>query len=244
MNRNKIIGILAFQGDVAEHRRIIEELGHQSIEVRTIADLDQIDALIIPGGESTTIGFFLENTGLGEEIKRRTTPRAASRNNLESGRGDQLMGGRANARMGELKGGRISPLPIWGTCAGAIILAKKIKSQIVPYHLGLMDMTVERNAYGRQIDSFYAALEIPALGIDYLKAAFIRAPIIIEVDGTKAADAIKSVPGHRFTSKKPQILATHEGKIVLVQQGNLLASTFHPELTGDTRLHQYFLGMV
>ena len=203
----KKIGILAFQGDVAEHSRIIEKLGHQSMEVRTIADLDKVDALIIPGGESTTIGFFLETTGLGEEIKRRAIPNTPSEDWL------------------------VAPLPIWGTCAGAIILAKKIESHIIPSHLGLMDMTVARNAYGSQIDSFYTSIDIPALGIQDLKAAFIRAPIITEVHV-------------RHHLSQPEILARHQGKIVLVQQGKLLASTFHPELTNDQRLHEYFINSI
>lgn len=206
----KMIGILAFQGDVIEHAKIIEKLGHRAIEIRSVEDLKKIDALIIPGGESTTIGFFLETTGLGEALKKMAT--SLSR-----------------------------PLPIWGTCAGSIILAKKIESHIIPYHLSLMDITVMRNAYGRQIDSFYTSLEIPALSIRDLKAAFIRAPIITE--------AHISMPGHKLFQEpefanRPCILATHEGKIVLVQQGKLLASTFHPELTEDTRLHEYFISLI
>lgn len=203
----KTIGILAFQGDVAEHGRIIQSLGYAFLAVRTLEDLNKVDALIIPGGESTTIGFFLEITGLGDEIKRRAAPNTTSEGRL------------------------VAPLPIWGTCAGAIILAKKIESHIVPYHLSLMDMTVQRNAYGRQIDSFYTSLEIPALGMHDVKAAFIRAPIITEIQA-----------GHHLN--QPRILARHQGKIVLIQQGHLLASTFHPELTVDTRLHEYFLKMI
>ncbi len=197
----KTIGILAFQGDVIEHQRIFEKLGCAVFEVRSVADLDQVDALVIPGGESTVIGFFLEQTGLMQAIRDRVLhddPKLARARNLA----------------------------IWGTCAGAILLAKNIKANIVPPNLGLMDMTVERNAYGSQIDSFYTRIDIPDLNIFGLESAFIRAPIILS------------------TQAEAKILAKHNGEIVLVQQGKLLASTFHPELTDDTRLHKYFLSLV
>lgn len=273
--KQKTVGVLAFQGDVVEHQKILEKIGQRFKAVRSLKDLDAVDALIIPGGESTTIGFFLEESGLMEEIRRRVAilPPDVQKNS------------------------RVKPMPVWGTCAGAIVMAKKIKSDIVPPHLGLMDMVVERNAYGRQIDSFYAKLPIPDLKIADLEAAFIRAPIILEIGvqdhggrpGTalpgqtelpgndvqqksrfrprtefknqngllKAKNGPKSVHVHTFNGEYilknrqyselqlsrpgPKILATHEGKIVLVQQGHLLASTFHPELTGDTRLHEWFL---
>ncbi len=185
----KTIGVLAFQGDVAEHLAMIEKIGHRPFEVRNRLQLDCVDALILPGGESTTIGFFLEETGLGSEIVKRAQ-----------------------------KG-----LPIWGTCAGAILLARRVVSEKVPPLLGLMDMTVERNAYGVQIDSFTTELDIPDVDIFKLDSTFIRAPII------------------RSAGKNTKVLAKHEGKIVLARQGNLLASTFHPELNGDTRLLQWFV---
>lgn len=187
----KTVGILAFQGGVIEHQKILNSLGATTKEVRSAKDLDDCDALIIPGGESTTIGFFLEESGLMKAI-----PKKAKEN-----------------------------FPIWGTCAGAILLAKHIKADIVPPHLALMDITVERNAYGRQISSFETELEIPELKIKDLKAAFIRAPIITKAEG------------------KSRILAKVKNDIVLVQEGNLIASTFHPELVGETRLHEYFLGL-
>lgn len=188
----KIIGILAFQGGVIEHEKILSELGVATKEVRTTTDFEACDALIIPGGESTTIGFFLEESGLMKAIQTRAK----------------------------------TNFPIWGTCAGAILLAKNIKADIIPPHLNLMDITIERNAYGRQLSSFTSKLEIPKLKINDLKAAFIRAPIIVSVQG------------------KAQILAKHQNEIVLVQEGNLLASTFHPELVGETRLHKYFLELI
>ncbi len=186
------VGILAFQGGVIEHKKILSKLGAETQEVRSIKELEICNALIIPGGESTTIGFFLEESGLMKVIQKKATEN----------------------------------FPIWGTCAGAILLAKHIKADIIPPHLGLMDITVERNAYGRQLASFSTGLEIPELKIKNLQAAFIRAPII------------KSVQG------KAKILAELKKDIVLVQEGNLLASTFHPELVGETRLHQYFLGLI
>lgn len=179
----KTVGILAFQGGVAEHEQIIKKCGQRSLEVRTKKDLDLCDALIIPGGESTVIGFFLEQTGLDKEIVQR-------------------------AKTG---------MPVWGTCAGAILLAK---------NLGLMDISVLRNAYGRQIDSFQTKLKVPALDIDNLRAAFIRAPKITK------------------TGAKVKILAREGNHPVLVRQGNILASTFHTELRGDDRLHRYFLSLI
>lgn len=187
----KTVGILAFQGGVIEHQKILNSLGATTKEIRSVKDLELCDALIIPGGESTTIGFFLEESGLMKAI-----PKKAKEN-----------------------------FPIWGTCAGAILLAKNIKADIIPPHLGLMDITVERNAYGRQISSFETELEIPELKIKDLKAAFIRAPIITKAEG------------------KSRILAKVKNDIVLVQEENLIASTFHPELVGETRLHEYFLGL-
>ena len=193
----KTIGILAFQGDVIEHAAILKKLQCQVIEVRTIKDLSTCDALIIPGGESTTIGLFLEQTGLNKKIIQHA----------------------ANG------------MPILGTCAGAIMLAKNIESNIIPSHLGLLDITIQRNAYGHQIDSFHADIQIPSLNIKNLKAAFIRAPLI------------------KKTGPKVKILARHDGtnntnEIILVQQGKILAATFHPELLGDHRLHQYFLSLI
>lgn len=194
MKKKQNIGVLAFQGDVIEHRKIIEKLGHNFIGVQTLKELAKIDRLIIPGGESTTIGLFLEQTGLGETIKKMASDHK-------------------------------NPLPIWGTCAGAIVLAKKIKSKIIPPHLDLMDITIQRNAYGNQIDSFTAKINIPKLKITNLESTFIRAPIILNVD------------------PQVEILARHRDKIVLVKQNLLVAGTFHPELCGETRLHEWFFGL-
>lgn len=192
--RRTPIGILAFQGGFAEHQTILESLGYKVLLVRTQQDLKLTNKLIIPGGESTTMGLFLEKTGLGKEIRKRATAKK-------------------------------NPLYIWGTCAGAILLAKEIKSTIVPPHLKLMDITIERNAYGTQLDSFHTEIKVPQLKINNLQGTFIRAPII------------------KKTAKNVDILAKHQDAIILVRQKNLLASTFHPELCNEKRLHKYFVEM-
>jgi 5'-phosphate synthase pdxT subunit len=192
------IGILALQGDFREHRVIIESLGVDAPEVRLTAHLGNLDGLIIPGGESTTIGKLAKQFELIDPLRKF---------------------GRTKA--------------IWGTCAGAIFLSKDAKSN-QPL-LGLMDIAVERNAFGRQVDSFETGLSVAALDAPdrLFRAVFIRAPLI------------KSV------GKDVEILARLEqddgdepGQIVAARQGKLLATSFHPELTDDPRFHQYFLSMV
>ncbi|WP_434510900.1 pyridoxal 5'-phosphate synthase glutaminase subunit PdxT [Desulfitobacterium sp. AusDCA] len=185
------IGILALQGAFREHRQALESLGCEVAEVRKPGDLDGINGLIIPGGESTTMGKLLQVDDLGEKIKR------LAKNNL----------------------------PIFGTCAGMIVLSKNIEGSD-QYRLGLMDVTVQRNAFGRQIASFETDLEIPALGQGPVRAVFIRAPYIKNV------------------APNVGILAEYEKKIVFARQGNMIASAFHPELTKDRRVHQYFLSIV
>lgn len=189
------IGVLALQGDFAEHQVMLQNLGIEVVEVRLPEHLQDLDGLIIPGGESTTIGKLAEDFGLMEPLRRF---------------------GRQKA--------------IWGTCAGAIFLSKDARRR-QPL-LGLMDIKVERNAFGRQIASFETDLHVPVL--DKLDgeerpyhAVFIRAPLIESVQG------------------EAQVLATLEdGRIVAAQQGRLLATSFHPELTGDERFHRYFLQLV
>jgi 5'-phosphate synthase pdxT subunit len=188
------IGVLALQGDFAEHIAVLHRMGVAAVEVRLPAQLEDLDGLIIPGGESTTIGKLAEDFGLIEPLRR----------------------------FGERK-------PIWGTCAGAIFLSRDARRQ-QPL-LRLMDINVERNAFGRQIASFETDLVVPVLekvngdGKPY-HAVFIRAPLIESVYG----DA--------------EILAKLEdGRIVAAQQGRLLATSFHPELTGDDRFHRYFLSL-
>ena len=187
----KRVGVLALQGAFREHRQVLEHLGCDVIEVRKTSDLEGIHGLIIPGGESTTIGKLLQIDEMGEKLK-------------ELGTRD---------------------LPIFGTCAGMILLSKTIIDSD-QYRLNLMDTVVERNAFGRQVASFETDLLVPAMGPKPLRAVFIRAPYLREV------------------APNVGILAEYEGKIVFARQGNLLASAFHPELTPDLRVHQYFLGMI
>ncbi|MCL6614690.1 MAG: pyridoxal 5'-phosphate synthase glutaminase subunit PdxT, partial [Firmicutes bacterium] len=157
--------------------------------VKGPADLADLDGLVIPGGESTTVGRLLVRSGLLEPL-------------------------RAQAEAG---------LAIFGTCTGMILLAKRIEGYEAQPRLGLMEITVRRNAFGRQVESFETDLFIPALGAEPLRAVFIRAPEVVEAG-----------PG-------VEILARHGERIVLVRQGRYLAAAFHPELTADTRLHRYFL---
>lgn len=189
------IGVLALQGDFAEHIVMLESLGVETAEVRLAGHLTDLDGLIIPGGESTTIGKLATDFGLMEPLRDFGRRRA-----------------------------------IWGTCAGAIFLSKDV-SREQPL-LGLMDIKVARNAFGRQVDSFEADLDISELkqvtGTDgAFHAVFIRAPIIASVSGE--AKTLASLP---------------DGRIVAAQQGHFLATSFHPELTGDNRFHAYFLSLI
>ena len=186
------IGVLALQGDVREHSAAVASAGATPVEVRYAEEVAGVDAMVVPGGESTTIGKLLDRFGLLEPITER-------------------------ARAG---------MPLYGTCAGAILMAATITgTQDAPHRVGLMDIAVRRNAYGRQVDSFETDLHIE--GVDEpFRAVFIRAPSIEEVgDGV-------------------EVLARHDGAPVLVRQGNLLASTFHPEMTGDNRVHELFVEML
>ncbi len=191
-----IVGVLALQGDFAEHLAFLARLNVETREVRLPAQLDGLDALIIPGGESTTIGKLAVTFNLMEPL---------------------LVFG--------------ADRPIWGTCAGAIFLSKDARRE-QPL-LGLMDIQVERNAFGRQVDSFEIDLSVPGLERPEqpFPAVFIRAPLI-ESAG----------PGVTVLARLPDDKGG--GKIVAAQEGNLLATSFHPELTGDDRFHRYFLGMI
>jgi pyridoxal 5'-phosphate synthase pdxT subunit len=183
------IGVLALQGDFREHREVLERLEVSAPEVRLPRDLDGLDGLILPGGESTTIVRLLGTSGLLDPLR------------------------------GLARGG----LPIWGTCAGMILLAKRLDATGIPA-LEAMDIAVRRNAFGRQVDSFEADLSMPVLGAIPFHAVFIRAPIIEQV-----GDSV-------------EVLARlADGTPVAARQGRLLATAFHPELTADLRLHQFFL---
>ncbi len=184
------IGVLALQGAFIEHEKMLKQLGTAVVQVRLPEQLDSLDGLIIPGGESTTIGKLATQFNLMEPLRK----------------------------FAEEK-------PIWGTCAGMIFLAKNIgiDRQAI---LGVMDITVNRNAFGRQIDSFEADLDISVLNGPPFHAIFIRAPIATEAQ--------------RHVDR----LCELDQGIVAAQQGHLLATAFHPELTNDTRLHEYFVSMV
>ena len=183
------VGVLALQGAFAAHARTLAELGRRTVEVRTPADLAGIEALVLPGGESTTMSKLLDSSGL-------RAPLAAL---LADG------------------------VPVFGTCAGMILLAERVTDGRPDQQgFGVVDVTVRRNGYGRQIDSFEADLAVGGLAAPF-HAIFIRAPVVTEV-------------GPRAT-----VLATHDGVPVLVAQGRVLVAAFHPELSHDPRLHALFL---
>jgi pyridoxal 5'-phosphate synthase pdxT subunit len=182
------VGVLALQGDFREHVRVVATAGAVPVEVRTVAELADVDRLVIPGGESTTIAKLAHAGGLVAPLRERA------------------------------RGG----MPIFGTCAGMIVMAEWILDgePLLP----LMDVTVRRNAYGRQVDSFEADVDVD--GIDHpVRGVFIRAPWIEDV------------------GSDVRVLSSYEGRPVVLQQGSLLAASFHPELVGETSLHEYFLSL-
>lgn len=183
------VGVCAIQGDFEKHILSLKALGVEAKEVRTLQDLDQVERLIIPGGESTTVGLLMERYGMGRAIQER-------------------------AAMG---------MPIWGTCMGMILLAKEVEDR-EQYRLGLMDISVKRNAFGAQIHSFEDTVSVKGLDVPVL-GVFIRAPIVSKTWG------------------KCEVIATYEDKIVGVRQGKLLGTAFHPEMTDDTRMHSWFLSI-
>ena len=182
------VGVLALQGAFREHVAAVTRLGATAREVRQLKDIDGIDALIIPGGESTTMGKLLNEWNMLEPLRQRI----------------------------------LDGMPVYGSCAGLILLCREIEDSDQP-RLGVLDATVRRNAFGRQVDSFETDLSIPDIGADPIPAVFIRAPVITGV-------------GAGVT-----VLAEVKGQAVAVRQNNILATSFHPELTPDTRLHSYFL---
>ena len=186
------VGVLGLQGDFQEHLEVLRRMGVDAIDVRKGEQLDDVDALIIPGGESTTIGKLSDLYGLTERIRDRARDR----------------------------------MPVWGTCAGAIFLAKRVPGRPQTI-LGLMDITVERNAFGRQVDSFEADLDVPKLGAPAFHGVFIRAPKI--TDAGEGVDVLSML---------------EDGTIVAAQQGKLLATSFHPELTQDDRFHRYLVDLI
>lgn len=190
--KSPLVGVLALQGAFREHVAALNRLGVATRELRQLKDLQGIDALVIPGGESTTIGKLLVDLEMLEPLRAR----------IEEG------------------------MPVYGSCAGLILLCRHIEGSEQP-RLDVLDATVRRNAFGRQADSFEANLDIPELGPEPLPAVFIRAPVILA------------------TGPKVRVLARVEmdgaKRAVAVRQGNILATSFHPELTPDTRFHRHFL---
>ncbi|HWF43723.1 MAG TPA: pyridoxal 5'-phosphate synthase glutaminase subunit PdxT [Candidatus Kapabacteria bacterium] len=188
------IGVLSLQGDFREHIEKLESLGAETRDVRRTSDLDNIDALIIPGGESTAVAILEQS---------------------EAGRGifDTIR------KLGE------EGLPIWGTCMGSILLAKNIEGS-TQGRLGLMDITIRRNAFGPQRFSSEEPLHIPAIGAEDFPGAFIRAPLITQ------------------TGPGVEVLGEVDRGIVMAREKNLLATVFHPEVVDDARVHRYFLSMI
>lgn len=184
------IGVLGFQGAFIEHERHIREAGHEAVDVRYVSQLDDLDGMILPGGESTVMGKLLDRTGMKEPLIKK------------------------------IKEG----MPVWGTCAGMILLAKRIENE-ASEHLALMDITVRRNAYGTQIDSFSIESVIPEVSKNPIPLVFIRAPFVTEAGGGV------------------EVLCRVDGNIVAVREKNMLGTSFHPELTDDLSFVRYFISM-
>ena len=185
------VGVLAVQGDFLEHQLVLDSLGAETVPVRLPQDLKGLQALVLPGGESTTMVRLLDAFDLREPLKECIA----------------------------------SGTPVWGTCAGLILLARELQEDR-PQPLGAMDIRVSRNAFGRQVDSFETDISVPSLGEPPFHAVFIRAPAILEMGPD--VEVLASLP---------------EGAPVAARQGTVLVTAFHPELTPDTRFHAYFLQM-
>jgi pyridoxal 5'-phosphate synthase pdxT subunit len=191
MSAAPLVGVLALQGDVDEHCRMLESCGANTLRVKTTAELARVDGLIVPGGESTTVIRLLDRFEMTEPLVSRV-------------------------RAG---------MPFWGTCMGMIVAARDV-AEIEQKTLGLLDVTVRRNAFGRQLASEEIRLDVPVLGPEPFPAIFIRAPWIE-----------RAGPG-------VEVLATYKGHGVFVRQGAVMGTSFHPELTGDARVHGYFLDLL
>ena len=186
------LGVLAIQGDFAEHREVLDKLGVESVEIRLPHQLDAVDGLIIPGGESTTIVQLIDIYDFRGKLMQKAA----------------------------------EGMPIWGTCAGMIVISKRLTDHR-PDPLGLMNIEVSRNAFGRQVDSFEADLEVGDIDGPAFRAVFIRAPVVNKVG-----------EGVRVLAR------VDDGRPVAVRQDKLLATSFHPELTNDTRVHELFVRIV
>jgi 5'-phosphate synthase pdxT subunit len=188
------VGVLALQGDVAEHKAMLARTGAEPVAVKRAEQLGEVDGLVIPGGESTTIGKLMRRFDLLDPIRRQV-------------------------RLG---------FPVYGTCAGMILLADEVEDAAGDQPtIGGMNVSVQRNAFGRQRESFETDIDVPAFGNEPLHAVFIRAPVITRVG--QGVDPLASLP---------------DGRLVAARQGNMLVSSFHPELTEDDRMHRYFVEMV
>ncbi|QEK12432.1 pyridoxal 5'-phosphate synthase glutaminase subunit PdxT [Crassaminicella thermophila] len=187
----KKIGVLALQGAFKEHIKIIQSLGHEAIEIRKAEQLENLDGIILPGGESTAMGKLLNDFQIKEVLV------------------DKINNG----------------LPVWGTCAGMILLAKELDGD-EDAHLKVMDIKVRRNAYGSQLDSFVTKEVIKGISEKEIPMVFIRAPYIVDMD------------------EKVDMLHRVDGNIVAARQKNMIATSFHPELTDDTTFHEYFINMI
>lgn len=198
MNTSTVVGVLALQGDVREHQAMLAQAGVNSARVRTVDDLAKVDALVIPGGESSTMSLLAVRAELFTPLRERVA----------------------------------AGMPAYGSCAGMIMLADRIlDGRADQQTIGGIDMTVRRNAFGRQVDSFEADLHMPSVPGDSVHGVFIRAPWVEQVgDSVEVIGRVEGGPA--------------AGRIVAVRQGNLLATAFHPELTGDLRIHQLFVEIV
>jgi pyridoxal 5'-phosphate synthase pdxT subunit len=185
------VGVLAFQGDVREHLAALAAVGADPVEVRSVADLDTVEGLVVPGGESTVIGKLAARYGLLEPLRARVA----------------------------------DGLPVLGTCAGMIFMARQVEGPPQDL-LGVLDVRVRRNAFGRQVASFEAEVDVKGVDGGPVSGAFIRAPWVAEA------------------APEVEVLAEVDGKVVAVRQGNLLATAFHPELTGEVRLHRWLVDLV
>ena len=200
MSQSPRVGVLAIQGDVREHINHLTALGAQGVLVRSLSELDGLQGLIIPGGESTTMSIL------------------AKKNNLFD-------------RLRDLA----KQIPMYGSCAGLIMLANKILDGRPDQEtIGGLDIVAARNAFGRQVDSFEIDLNMPKLGDEPFKGVFIRAPLVVSAG--QSVEILAQIPKETF--------ADDQDRIVAVRQGNLIATSFHPEIVPDLRIHQYFLEMV
>jgi pyridoxal 5'-phosphate synthase pdxT subunit len=183
------VGVVAVQGDFERHLEALRRCNVEPVEVRTPEDLAEVDRIILPGGESTTVGLLMRRYGLGEALKARAA----------------------------------EGMPVWGTCMGMILMARHVVGRPEQYTLDLLDIDVERNAFGAQVHSFED--EVPVEGLDRpVLGVFIRAPVVARL------------------GEGVEPLATYRGRVVAVRQGALIGTAFHPELTDDDRMHRWFVG--